>query len=257
VGKWAAERPAFGAGLRAAREAAGLGLGGGPRFSYCEATGEAICARLCLGEAMISILRDVEMPGYSTVYRWLKEVPAFREAVGLARELQGQRLAEIGWEDACTVTPETAYALRVKLEQLRWYAGKLSPRKYGPLKAADPVRERHKVLHVYTKRFTCNDENDGSGRWSDEPARHLYSMISADDPSERAGEMLPPPAVIREPFTTQGPGATGGARRVGGGGVGRRGRGAGRLGGRLLGVGAFPPRRFPCASARAIGGLAF
>ena len=139
VVKWAAERPEFGAALRAAREAAGLGMRGGPRFSYCVEAGEAICARLCLGEAMISILRDVEMPGYSTVYRWLKEVPAFAEAVGLARELQGQRLAEIGWEDACSVTPETAYALKVKLEHLRWYAGKLSPRKYGRVMALPPA----------------------------------------------------------------------------------------------------------------------
>jgi hypothetical protein len=208
---WAAERAEFGAALRAAREAAGLGLRGRPRLAYCEETGEAICARLCMGEAMISILRDVEMPGYSTVYRWLKETPAFREAVGLARELQGQRLAEIGWEDACAITPESAYATRVKLEQLRWYAGKLSPRKYGPLKPADPKAERRQVMHVYTKNFTCGPRDDDPGRWSEEPAQHLYSMIPTDDP-ERGGERLPPPDVIREPFTTQGPGATWAAR---------------------------------------------
>src|SRR5258706_377751 len=54
-------------------------------------------------------------------------------AVGLARDIQGLRLAELGWEDACAVTPQTAYATRVKLEHLRWYAGKLAPRKYGAL----------------------------------------------------------------------------------------------------------------------------
>jgi hypothetical protein len=94
---------------------------------------EAICARLCLGEAMVSILRDVEMPGYSTVFGWLAQIPEFAAAVGLARDIQGLRLAELGWEDACSVTPQTAFALRVKLEHLRWYAGKLAPRKYGPM----------------------------------------------------------------------------------------------------------------------------
>jgi hypothetical protein len=210
----ASEDAGFGAALRAAREVAGLSVRGGPRFSWCPETGEAICARLCAGEAMVAILRDPEMPGYSTLYRWLKEVREFREAVGLAREIQGHRLAEIGWEAACAITPETAYATRVKLEQLRWYAGKLSPRKYGAIKAADPVAERHRVLHVYTKRFTCGTGDDGDagpGRWSEEPAEHLYSMIPVDDP-DRGGERLPAPDVVREPFTTQGPGATGAAR---------------------------------------------
>jgi hypothetical protein len=211
VVKWAAERPAFGARLRAAREAAGLGLRGRPRLLYCESVGEAICARLCMGEAMVAILRDVEMPGYSTLYRWLKEVPAFAAAVGLARDIQGLRLAELGWEDACAVTPETAFATRVKLEHLRWYAGKLAPRKYGAFKAADPVKARHQVMHVYTKNFVCSDDNDGSGRWSPEPAEHLYSMIPVGD-GERGGEKLPAPDVVREPFTTQGPGATWEAR---------------------------------------------
>jgi len=138
VVRWAKEMPEFGARLRAAREAAGLGLTGRPRVAWCAATGEAICVRLVMGEAMVSILRDADMPGYSTVYRWLAEEAAFREAVALARDLQALRLAELGWEDACSVTPKTAFALRVKLEHLRWYAGKLAPRKYGALKAGEP-----------------------------------------------------------------------------------------------------------------------
>jgi terminase small subunit-like protein len=208
VVRWAAERPAFGAALRAAREAAGLGLLGGPRFSYCAETGEAICARLCAGEAMVAILRDVEMPGYSTLYRWLRDVPEFREAVGLARDIQGLRLAELGWEDACSVTPETAFAMRVKLEHLRWYAGKLAPKKYGPMKAVEPGAGGHSVLNVYAKKFVMSDENGGAGRWSEEPAEHLYSMIPAGE-GERGGERLPAPAVIREPESTRGADARG------------------------------------------------
>jgi hypothetical protein len=138
VVKWAAARPKFAAELAAAREAGGLGLRGGARSSWCPETGEAICARLCLGEAMVSILRDVDMPGYSTVFKWLAEVEEFREAVTLAREIQGLRLAELGWEAAQAATPKTAFATRVKLEHLRWYAAKLSPRKYGATLAIAP-----------------------------------------------------------------------------------------------------------------------
>jgi hypothetical protein len=211
VVRWAHLRPGFAAELRAAREAAGLGIrGGARRMAYDPEVGEAICVRLCLGEAMVSILRDVEMPGYSTVFRWLKEVRAFQEAVILAREVQGLRLAELGWEDACAVTPETAFAVRVKLQHLRWYAGKLSPRKYGAMKPVDGGKAGHSVLHVYTKKFICG-EGDREGRWSDEPATHVSSSIPTDDPL-RGGEALPAPLVIREPASTWGPDATGEAR---------------------------------------------
>jgi len=65
-------------------------------------------------------------------------------------------------------------------------------------------------MHVYTKRFFCG-EGDEEGRWSDQPAKHLYSMIPDGD-GPRGGEALPAPAVIREPASTQGPGARGEAR---------------------------------------------
>jgi hypothetical protein len=155
VVRWAAEWPEFAARLRVARKAGGLRLTGGARSTYCEAVAEAICARLCCGEAMVTILRDVSMPGYSTVFKWLNDVPAFKEAVVLARDIQGLRLAELGWEAACGVTPETAFATRVKLEHLRWYAGKLSPRKYGPVTPAPPeLPQEERLMTVVVRRFT-------------------------------------------------------------------------------------------------------
>lgn len=208
---WTSERPEFGAALRAAREAAGLRLRGGARSTYCAQVAEEICVRLVAGEAVVQVLRDPAMPGYSTFYRWMKEVAEFREAVGLAREIQGQRLAEIGWEEAQAVTPETAFATRVKLEHLRWYAGKLSPRKYGAMKPVEAGGGAgHRVLHVYTKKFVMG-QGDDDGRWSEEPAQHLYSMIPVGE-GERGGERLPPPAAVREPASTRGPEATWEAR---------------------------------------------
>ena len=155
VVRWAADRPEFAAELRAAREVGGLSLKGGARSSWRPEIGVAICARLCAGEAMVSILRDVEMPGYSTVFKWLAEVDEFREAVMLARDIQGVRLAELGWEEACGATPETAFLTRVRLEHLRWYAGKLSPRKYGAVKPAPPeLPEEERSMTVVLRRFT-------------------------------------------------------------------------------------------------------
>ncbi|THD61519.1 MAG: hypothetical protein E8A49_11090 [Phenylobacterium sp.] len=220
VQRWAAQRGSFGRALREAREAAGLNLRGGARSSYDPEVAEAICARLCAGELVKTVMRDPEMPGYSTFYRWLRDVPAFRQAVAMARDIQGLTIAEDGWEDACAVTPETAFATKVKLEHLRWYAAKLAPRKYGPMRPREVGGADgggHSVLHVYAKKFvTCGpgggDGPDGEGRWSAEPAQHLYSMIPAGERGGRGGERLPPPAAVREPASTRGPDATWAAR---------------------------------------------
>jgi hypothetical protein len=67
------------------------------------------------------------------------------------------------------------------------------------------------AMHVYTKRFSSSGGPDDEGRWSEEPAQHLYSMSPAGD-GPRGGERLPAPAAIREPASTQGPDARGEAR---------------------------------------------
>jgi hypothetical protein len=100
----------------------------------------------------------------------------------------------------------------VKLEHLRWYAGKLAPRKYGAMKPVEAGGggAGHSVLHVYAKKYVTG-EGDDEGRWSEEPARRLYSMIPVGE-GKRGGERLPAPAAVREPASTQGPDATWEAR---------------------------------------------
>ena len=51
------------------------------------------------------------------------------------------------------VTPETAQQCKVQLSHLRWHAGKMAPRKYGPLRAMEAEGRQHDALHVYTKKF--------------------------------------------------------------------------------------------------------
>src|SRR5690348_8300087 len=51
VGRWAREKPGFGAALEAARRAGGRGAAGGGVWSYCAETADAIFERLCEGES--------------------------------------------------------------------------------------------------------------------------------------------------------------------------------------------------------------
>lgn len=215
VGRWAKDRPTFAEALLAARQAAGGPFRGG-RSTYCEATAQAIFERVCAGEALTAVCRDADMPVAATVYKWRAERPEFARALAMAMAIRADGLFEHGWDLAQAATPQTAYLTHVRLGQLRWHVGKLAPKKYGAIKPVEAGGGAGPpALHVYTKRFvlpTAEEEAQGQrGRWSEAPAEHLYSMVQVGKHA-RSGERLPPPDVVREPASTQGPDARGEAR---------------------------------------------
>lgn len=139
VGTWAKGSPQFAAALRRARAAAGWRHPTSPGSRYCPVAAAEIYGRLCEGEPLYRICEDPEMPAHSTVYRWRLSEPEFAEALAVAREVVAERYADMGWEIARAVTPGDAYATHVKLVQLRWNAGAMSPGRFGrfrPVEAA-------------------------------------------------------------------------------------------------------------------------
>lgn len=159
---WIRTRPAFAEAMQAARVASGYS-GVGRRTSFCRETAEAIFQRLCDGEGLVRICQDPDMPVVSTVYKWIRDVPAFGKAIAVARQIQGDRLGEEGWRLAMEATPETAYLTHVRLTHLRWYAAKLSPRKYGTLRAAEADEGQEGGVHYYIRRFTDAPDPDLGG----------------------------------------------------------------------------------------------
>jgi len=137
--RWVQAMPKFAAELQAAREAGGVARTNGRLSTFCQATADEIFRRLAEGEPLISICADPAMPCFSTVYYWRKQFPDFAAAMRTAREIQAERFCETGWEIAKEITPEVAYASHVKLTQLRWMAGVLSPKRFGRMKPADPA----------------------------------------------------------------------------------------------------------------------
>jgi hypothetical protein len=99
--------------------------------SYNDAIALTICTRLSEGEALKRICADDGMPDRTTVNAWRRDRPAFSAMFARAREDAGDTLAEAAVAVAMTATPETAQAVRVKYDALRWYASKLGPKTYG------------------------------------------------------------------------------------------------------------------------------
>ena len=215
VGRWAREKPMFGAALQMVRLQAGHGRPGG-RSTYCEATAMAIFERVCAGESLTGVCGDADMPVIATVYKWRAERPEFGRALAAAMQLRAEHLYEEGWEMAQAITPATAYATDVKLRHLRWHVGKLAPKKYGTLKPQEPGQaqggEPAELVHVYLKRYVARDDAAAPpserGRWSEEPAEHVSSSIGVGKKGFRAWTPAPGPQTVREPLSCQGPNPT-------------------------------------------------
>lgn len=120
--------------------------------SYDREIAERICDRLSMGEGLLEICSDENMPARSTVYRWLRdpERADFRDMYASAREEQALSLEEemkviaddgrndwmekfgrdgesTGW----VLNGEAVARSKLRLEDRRWRAAKLKPRVYG------------------------------------------------------------------------------------------------------------------------------
>ena len=69
------------------------------------------------------------MPSDSAVYRWLENVPAFRDKYARARERQQDFEAD----HILTIADEATDAnlARLQIDARKWRASKLAPKKYG------------------------------------------------------------------------------------------------------------------------------
>lgn len=163
VAQWAKDIPAFAEALRRAKQEAGRSLkGGGAVSTYCPVTAREICRRVAEGESVKRICEDPDMPSFSTVYLWRRTIPDFAQQLKAARETLAERFCDDGWDLAMQATPETAYLTHVRLSQLRWMAGILSPRVMKP-KPADPPPEPE-VQYVCVRQFHL-ERNYETGMW--------------------------------------------------------------------------------------------
>lgn len=175
VGRWAARSRGFASVLLKMRPQDG-GPKPGARTTYCRETAQAIFERLCDGEGVLSICKDPLMPAYSTVWKWRRDYPEFDEAVALARDIQAERFFDKGTEICDAVTPGTATAARVQLTHIRWQAGKLAPKTYGTIKAAEPeqpVREVHVMVRSFKREIGPDGEERVVGYYPDPVTRKM------------------------------------------------------------------------------------
>ncbi|MES2367686.1 MAG: DNA packaging protein [Pseudomonadota bacterium] len=114
---------------------------------------DKICARLACGESMRAISRDDSMPCMTTLFKWLREIPAFTQQYEKAKEESADAMAEESLDiadnqveqplivdglplqiDGKPVMVKDAVSVahaKLRIDTRKWYASKLKAKKYG------------------------------------------------------------------------------------------------------------------------------
>lgn len=206
VYRWVKQVPRFAEALRLARERAKRGAKAA-LAAWCPLAAQEICERLCEGETLAAICSDPTLPAYSTVYRWRRNFPEFADQFDEARQVQAERLADEGLDLVRKLPADAPYAAHVRLTQLRWMAGVLSPRVMR-VKLTEPPKEPqlqtvqfrhfrieedleaglHRVVGYTPDWETQVPKPDSRGEWTPIPEAELAAARrSAAKEAERRG----------------------------------------------------------------------
>lgn len=109
---------------------------------YTQELADTICSLLAEGKSVRSVALREDMPGASTMFRWLRDHKEFREQYARAKEESSdalyEELADIGEqaiEAALMVDPKSSNAVvsahKLKADNLKWSMSKMKPKRYG------------------------------------------------------------------------------------------------------------------------------
>jgi hypothetical protein len=91
------------------------------------------CRRIADGECLRTICASKGIPSRYAVRRWLAEDSDFRSQYSQARDDMVDALADKALHYAETATSKNANARRLYVDTVKWYVGKVAPKKYGEL----------------------------------------------------------------------------------------------------------------------------
>ena len=126
---------------------------GGRPTDYTLELSDLICSRLSEGESMRSICRDEGMPAKTTMFRWLRENPEFRNQYDVAKEESAESHADhmvdiadhevsqpvmvdglplmVDGKPVMKVDATAVAHAKLRIDTRKWAASKLKPKKYG------------------------------------------------------------------------------------------------------------------------------
>ena len=98
---------------------------------YTPEIAEDICELIARGISLRAITARADMPGEKTVYQWLAKEADFAQQYERARERQAHLYASEITEIADTASNDDWNVARLRIDARKWFASKVSPKKYG------------------------------------------------------------------------------------------------------------------------------
>lgn len=110
---------------------------------------DEVCKRIAEGKSLRSVCKDDDMPGMTTVFKWLREKEDFTKQYARATEERTEAMAEDildisddGTNDWMTITTKGGFEQEVpnnevlqrsklRVDTRKWLMAKMKPKKYG------------------------------------------------------------------------------------------------------------------------------
>lgn len=92
-----------------------------------------LCDRIADGRSLRSVCADADMPAKRTVFEWLRDIDGLSDQYARACEERAEYLAELALVESNNESIEAGAVARdrLKVDTIKWFASKLSPKKYG------------------------------------------------------------------------------------------------------------------------------
>lgn len=129
--------------------------------SYTDKIGTEICSRIAQGESVRNIVKDKNMPGSSTIFRWLldERYKSFWEQYEKARNIQAELMFE-ELLDIADARESDVMRDRLRVDVRKWYLSKVVPKKYGD--KLDVTTGGDKINVLFDDSFTRKTEGDST-----------------------------------------------------------------------------------------------
>lgn len=101
---------------------------------FSEELADALCERIASGESLRAICAGDDMPGDTTVFRWLSQDSIFREQYARAKAAAMDKMAEDILHIADGTEGEAGddvQRAKLRVDTRKWLMSKLAPKKYG------------------------------------------------------------------------------------------------------------------------------
>lgn len=115
---------------------------------YTQELSDRVCQRIAEGYSMRTVCASEDMPGLTTVFKWLREKPEFAKQYARATEERTEAMSEDildiaddGSNDLMTIqkgnhsyeieNKEVTNRSRLRVDTRKWLMSKMKPKKYG------------------------------------------------------------------------------------------------------------------------------